>query len=45
MATVKKSETLFSRSLDSFFSDMAELARFAANFFREGLKPPTNLKR
>ena len=40
MATVKKSETLFSRSLDNFSSDMAELARFAVNFFREGLKPP-----
>ena len=33
-------ETIFSKSLDEFFYEMAELAQFSVNVFREGIKPP-----
>ena len=37
-------ETLFSRGIDSFFLDAAELARFTGRIFREGFKPPYEFK-
>lgn len=40
MAPEQKTETVFSKSLDEFFTGMAELGKFAVNVFREGIKPP-----
>jgi phospholipid/cholesterol/gamma-HCH transport system permease protein len=44
MARVQKSDTIFSKSLDDFFTGVAEMARFSVNVFREGLKPPYEFK-
>jgi phospholipid/cholesterol/gamma-HCH transport system permease protein len=44
MTTTRKADNIFSKSIDEFFSEMAELARFAARFFSEGLKPPYEFK-
>ena len=38
------SKTLFSTSFDEFCFGIAELARFAVNVFREGIRPPYELK-
>lgn len=40
----RKGDVLFSGSIDTFFSEMAELARFAGRFFSEGIKPPYEFK-
>jgi len=40
MATNQKSASIFSKSLDDFFSGMSEMVRFSINVFREGFRPP-----
>ena len=40
MPSPEKKDTVFSAALDDFFTGVAELARFAVNVFREGIKPP-----
>jgi phospholipid/cholesterol/gamma-HCH transport system permease protein len=40
MAAQPPADTVFSKSLDSFFESMAELASFTGKVFKEGLKPP-----
>ncbi len=40
MASEKNTENVFSKSLDEFFLEMAELATFCVNVFRYGFKPP-----
>ena len=40
MASDKNTATIFSKTLDEFFGDIAELAQFSVNVFREGFKPP-----
>ena len=44
MAPAQKIKTIFSKSLDDFFYGIAELARFAVNVFREGIRPPYEFK-
>ena len=44
MAAVKKNDTVFSKSLDEFFTGIAEMARFSVMVFKEGLKPPYEFK-
>lgn len=35
---------IFSKAADAFFEDSAELTRFTINVFREGIKPPYEIK-
>jgi phospholipid/cholesterol/gamma-HCH transport system permease protein len=44
MATDSKTQTVFSKGLDEFFTGMAELARFSVNVFKEGIRPPYEFK-
>jgi len=39
-----KRQNLFSKGADAFFENTAEIARFSANFFRFGIKPPYEFK-
>ena len=44
MAAAQKTETVFSKGLDEFFSGVAEMSQFSVNVFREGFKPPYEFK-
>ena len=44
MGANEQVKTVFSRGLDEFFSEIAELAKFSVNVFREGIKPPYEFK-
>jgi len=39
-----KRENVFSKTADAFFGDTADIARFAVNFFRFGIRPPYEFK-
>ena len=44
METNEQVKTVFSKGLDEFFCEIAELAKFSVNVFREGIKPPYEFK-
>ena len=39
-----KRQNVFSKGIDAFFEEIAEIARFTINVFREGVKPPYELR-
>jgi len=44
MPSNQDTKNIFTKSLDEFFSEVAELARFSVNVFKEGVKPPYEFK-